>query len=44
MTVAMGDAGEMEKAIEMLGSVKDSIIKRIRDQNWSVPAQRFPTS
>ncbi len=26
MTVAMGDAGEMEKAIEMLGSVKDSII------------------
>ena len=26
ITVAMGDAGEMEKAIEMLGSVKDSII------------------
>ena len=26
MTIAMGDAGEMEKAIEMLGSVKDSII------------------
>ena len=26
MTVAMGDTGEMEKAIEMLGSVKDSII------------------
>ena len=26
MTVAMGDAAEMEKAIEMLASVKDSII------------------
>ena len=26
MTVAMGDAGEMEKAIEMLSSVKDSIL------------------
>lgn len=26
ITVAMGDAGEMEKAIEMLDSVKDSII------------------
>ena len=26
MTVAMGDTAEMEKAIEMLGSVKDSII------------------
>lgn len=26
ITVAMGDTGEMEKAIEMLGSVKDSII------------------
>lgn len=26
MTVAMGDSGEMEKAIEMLASVKDSII------------------
>ena len=26
ITVAMGDAGEMEKAIEMLGSEKDSII------------------
>ena len=26
ITIAMGDAGEMEKAIEMLGSVKDSII------------------
>lgn len=26
MTVAMGDKAEMEKAIEMLGSVKDSII------------------
>lgn len=26
ITVAMGDAGDMEKAIEMLGSVKDSII------------------
>ena len=26
ITVAMGDAGEMETAIEMLGSVKDSII------------------
>ena len=26
MTVAMGDTAEMQKAIEMLGSVKDSII------------------
>ena len=26
MTVAFGDSGEMQKAIEMLGSVKDSII------------------
>lgn len=26
MTVAMGDSAEMQKAIEMLGSVKDSII------------------
>ena len=26
MTVAFGDTGEMQKAIEMLGSVKDSII------------------
>ena len=26
MTVAMGDTGEMQKAIEMLSSVKDSII------------------
>ena len=26
MTVAMGDAGEMEKAIDMLGNVKESII------------------
>ena len=26
MTVAMGDADEMEKAIEMLGSVKESIL------------------
>ena len=26
MTIAFGDSGEMQKAIEMLGSVKDSII------------------
>ena len=26
MTVAMGDTAEMQKAIEMLSSVKDSII------------------
>jgi ATP-dependent Clp protease, protease subunit len=26
MTAAFGDSGEMQKAIEMLGSVKDSII------------------
>lgn len=26
MTVAFGDSGEMQKAIEMLASVKDSII------------------
>ena len=26
MTVAFGDSGEMQKAIDMLGSVKDSII------------------
>ena len=42
MTIAFGDSAEMQKAIEMLGSVKDSIINAYEIKT-GCPAQSCPT-
>ena len=44
MTVAMGDTGEMQKAIEMLSSVKDSIINAPMRSKPACPAPSSPIS
>lgn len=43
MTVAFGDSGEMQKAIDMLASVKDSIINAYEIKTWFCPVQSCPT-
>ena len=43
MTVAMGDTAEMQKAIEMLASVKDSIINAYEIKTGLSPRQAVPS-
>ena len=42
-TIAWGDTAEMQKAIEMLGSVKDSIINAYEIKDWLVPCKALPS-
>ena len=42
MTVAMGDTAEMQKAIEMLSSVKDSIINAYEIKTGLSPHKALP--
>lgn len=40
-TLAMGDKTELSRALDMLESVKDSIINRLPVKNWPVPGETF---